>query len=331
MTSVTPDRALAVDTRPPGPVTTPDPQTAQTPRWLLEGEMAMCPCGCVGRRKKGSFVEKTLDGSAGLLRHVMFGQDVAQSPGFLQRVDPRVKLVSLLLLLVAAAVVRHISVLLTAYVLTLLVARASAVPVGFFVKRVWLFVPIFTGIVVIPATFSFITPGEIVVPLWTWNGQQVGITAQGLQAAGLIVSRVALSISLVVLLTITTPWVELLSALRALHVPRMFVLVVGMAYRYIFLLLGSVTDMYESRRARQVGAEKHDGASRAFVSSTAGALLSKSHQLSEEVHMAMVARGFRGDAKTLSGFDLRRADYVFLAVVVTVSAVIVLGDHLLGL
>ena len=310
--------------------TTPAAQRP-APQWLLDGSVAMCPCGCIGKRKKGSFIETTLDGSAGLMRQVMFGQDIAESPGLLQRIDPRIKLISLLVLLIAAALARHIPVLLLGYVITLFVARASAIPVGFFVKRVWLFVPIFTGIVVLPATFSFITPGDIVLPLWTWHGQPVGITAQGLQAAGLIVSRVALSISLVVLLTLTTPWVELLAALRALHVPRMFVLVVGMAYRYIFLLLGSVTDMYESRRARQVGAATHDKAARAFVSSTAGALLSKSHQLSEEVHMAMVSRGFRGDAKTLKAFAIDSSDYLFLAVVVAVSVLIVLFDRHLGL
>ena len=319
----------------PAPTVTDPPPTTQTttrtPTWLLQGEMAMCPCGCIGKRKKGSFVEKTLDGSAGLLRQVMFGQDIAERPGLLQRIDPRVKLLSLLALLIAASVVRNIEVLLAAYALTLVVAAVSNVPVWFFIKRVWLFVPIFTGIVVLPATLSIITPGEIVVPLWTWQGTQVGVTAQGLAAAGLIVSRVALSISLVVLLTLTTPWVELLAALRSLGVPRMFVLVVGMAYRYIFLLLGSITDMYESRRARTVGAVKHDKAAREFVSSTAGALLGKSHALSEEVHQAMTARGFRGDAKTLRVFALTGTDVVFSVVVLLVSFAVVFGDRLLGL
>jgi len=37
-------------------------------------------------------------------------------------------------------------------------ARGGArLPVGFFVKQVWLFVPIFTGIVVLPATLSWLT------------------------------------------------------------------------------------------------------------------------------------------------------------------------------
>lgn len=300
-----------------------------TPAWLLHDEVAACPCGTGGRRKKGSFVAKTLDGSAGLLRQVMYGDDIARSPGLLQRIDPRVKLVSLVVLLLAAALVRSIAVLLAAYLLTLVAARASAVPVRFFVRRVWLFVPIFTGIVVLPSTLSLVTPGEVVVPLWTWHGEQVGLTAQGLAAAGLIVSRVALSISLVVLVTLTTPWVELLAALRALGVPRMFVLVVGMAYRYVFLLLGSVTDMYESRRARQVGAVRHDKAARAFVGSTAGALVGKSHLLAEEVHQAMVARGFTGDARALRSFRLAARDGAFAAAVLVAALLVVVGDRAL--
>jgi cobalt ECF transporter T component CbiQ len=291
----------------------------------------LCPCGCIGKRRKGSFVERTLDGSAGLLRQVMFGEDIAERRGLLQRIDPRVKLLSLLVLLVAAALLRNIELLVVAYAATLAVASVSAVPVGFFVKRVWLFVPIFTGIVVLPATLSIITPGEIVVPLWTWQGNPVGITAQGLQAAGLIVTRVAVSISLVVLLTLTTPWVQLLAALRALGVPRMFVLVVGMAYRYIFLLLGSVTEMYESRRSRTVGTVKHDKAARSFVSSTAGALLGKSHTLSEEVHQAMMSRGFRGDAKSLHEFHLTKFDVGFFLVVAAVSVAVVVADLAVGL
>jgi cobalt/nickel transport system permease protein len=87
---------------------------AGTPSWLLQGELAMCPCGCIGKRKKGSFVEKTLTGGAGLLRQVMFSEDVAASPGLLQRLDPRVKLACLLVLLVATALVHNVVVLLAA-------------------------------------------------------------------------------------------------------------------------------------------------------------------------------------------------------------------------
>jgi cobalt/nickel transport system permease protein len=306
-------------------------RTAPTPKWLVTGELALCPCGCIGKRRKGSFVEKTLSGASNVMRSAMFGDDVAQQHGLLQRIDPRVKILAFFGLLIVTAFIRNIPALVTMYVATVLLAIVSALPLGFFIKRVWLFIPIFTGIIVIPAMFSFVTPGHIVLPLWHWNGHEVGITSQGLTGAGLLVMRVATSVSLIVLLTLTTPWTKLLAALRALYVPRIFILIIGMAYRYIFLLLNSVTDMYTARKARSVGNDQGDyKEGRRFVTATAGAIFGKAHTLSEEVHMAMVSRGYRGDAKTLSGFHVRATDIVFAFGCVVAAVLILGGDHLLG-
>jgi cobalt ECF transporter T component CbiQ len=296
---------------------------------LLSGEPGLCPCGCVGVRRKGSFVEKTLTAGADLLRQVMFADDVASQRGWLQRVDPRVKIAGLLALLVAAAFARHIETLAAMYAATLLLAASSRLPLGFFVKRVWLFVPLFTVVVVAPATLSVVTPGEIVLQLWTWQGTPHGLTAPGLYSAGLVVSRVAVSISLVALLTLTTPWNRLLAALRALGVPRMFVMITAMAYRFVFLLLGTLTQMYEARKARSLGRQAHDRAAREFVSASAGALFGKAHHLSEEVHQAMVARGYRGDATTLDDLRTGAVDAVFAAGVVVAVSLALGGDRFL--
>ena len=302
-----------------------------TPRWLVQGDLALCPCGCIGKRKKGSFVEKTLVGGAGLMRQAMFSDDVARQAGFLQRLDPRVKIVSLFALLLATAFLQHAWSLLAMYGVTIVLALVSGLPLGFFVKRVWLFIPIFTGIIVIPAMFSFITPGTIVVPLWHWNGNPVGLTSQGINGAVIIVLRVAASVSLVVLLTLTTPWVKLLAALRALFVPKIFILIIGMAYRYLFLLLNAVTDMYQARKARSIGNDQGDvREGRRFVSATAGALFGKSHALSEEVHQAMVSRGYTGNPRTLSVFRLRALDWAFAVASVAVMVIVIGGDRILG-
>jgi cobalt/nickel transport system permease protein len=301
-----------------------------TPAWLLRNEVGLCPCGCVGVRRKGSFVEKTLGGSADLLRQVMFSEDVAGQRGALQRLDPRVKAIGLLVLLVAVGLVHHVPVLVAAYGLTLVLAAMSGLPLGFFLKRVWLFVPIFTGIVVLPATLSIVTPGHVVWTLWHWHGTPQGFTAQGLTTAALVITRVATSVSLVVLLTLTTPWTRLLAALRALGVPRIFILIIGMAYRYIFLLLGTVTEMYEARKARSIAGASHDKGARRFVAASAGALFGKAHHLSEEVHQAMVARGYRGNARTLQTFRLRAVDGLAALVVVAAAVAIYGGDLYLG-
>ena len=301
-----------------------------TPAWLLRSEVGLCPCGCIGKRRKGTFLEKTTNGAAALLRQTMFSEDAAAEPGLLQRLDPRVKLATLLGLLVVTGFVRHVPVLLAMYALTLALAAASRLPVGFFVKRVWLFIPVFTGVVVLPATLNVVTHGHVVLALGTWFGHRVGVTGQGLAAAGLIVTRVATSISFVVLLTITTPWAKLLAALRALHAPRLLVLVLGMAYRYVFLLLGGVTDMYTAREARTVTRETDVTSGRAFVAASAGALFAKAHALSDEVHMAMLARGYSGDARTITAFRVALIDMEFALAALGAAVAAVGLDHALG-
>jgi cobalt ECF transporter T component CbiQ len=291
---------------------------------MLVSQPALCPCGCIGKRQKTNFVDRTIDGAAGTLRNALFATDTASRDGLLQRLDARAKLVSLLVLLLGVALVHHPLPLVVAYLVTLGLAVASRLSIGFFVKRVWLFVPIFTGIVVLPATFSFITPGPIVVPLGTWFGSPVGLTATGLTSAALIVLRVATSVSLVALLTLTTPWTSVLAALRSLFVPRMFVLVLGMSYRYVFHLLGSVTDMYAARKARTAGADLDATTQRAFVAASAGALFGKAHALSEEVHQSMVSRGYTGDARVLSGCRFRAVDALTI-VGALAGAVLLLG------
>ena len=301
-----------------------------TPAWLLEPEFGVCPCCSIGRRRRGSAVDKTIRGLTGVLRRALQSEELAARPGLLQRLDARVKLVATLALLVASGLVRHVPVLVALYVLTLALAAASRLPVGWFVKRVWLFVPIFTGVIVLPATFSFVTPGEVVLPLGQWFGHPVGITRQGLVGAGLIVCRVAVSISFVVLLTLTTSWSRLLAGLGTLKVPRLLVLVIGMAYRYLFVLLDGVADMYTARKARTISTA-NGRAGRMFVASSAGALFGKAHALSEEIYQAMLARGYRGEPRTLDRARLTLADAGVLVVCLVLVVAVVGGDRALGL
>ncbi len=280
-----------------------------TPEWLLQAEPGLCPCGCIGTRRRGSYLDKTVRAATGTLRAVLLNDDLARARGPLQRADPRAKLVAALVLLISVALVHRLGVLALAYAATLAGAAAARLPLGFFVKRVWLFVPLFTGVVVLPATLSIVTPGEIVVPLFG----DVGLTRQGLTGAGLITLRVAISISLVLLVTLTTRWTDVLAGLRALRVPRAFVLVAGMSYRYLLVLLDVVSDLHEARRSRVLAPRERSRSGRRFVASSAGVLLARTHELAIEVHQAMVARGFRGEVRTLDPPRLAARDLALLA------------------
>jgi len=116
----------------------------------------------------------------------------------------------------------------------------------------------------------------------------------------------------------------------ALRVPPVFVLVIGMAHRYVFALTTAVDEMFTARKARSIGPRGGARADRAFVAASAGALFGKAHALSEDVHQAMVARAYRGTPRTLSRTRLNSADLAWVGVCAATAILAVMGDRALG-
>jgi cobalt/nickel transport system permease protein len=88
--------------------------------------------------------------------------------------------------------------------------------------------------------------------------------------------------------------------------------------------------MYTARRARTVGAETDVRSGRRLVAGSAGALFGKAHALSEEVYLAMVARGYTGNVRTLANPRVRRTDVVWCAACGAVAVLVLWGDHVAG-
>jgi cobalt ECF transporter T component CbiQ len=298
-----------------------------TPGWLVRPEIGMCPCGRSGRRRRGGYLTASLDGIAARLHLSLGADELAAVPGWLQRLDPRPKLVGALALLVAVGFARQTTTLLLIAGVVAAAAATSRIPLGRFLRRVWLTVPLFTAFIALPAMLDVVTPGPVLVQLGTWFGHPLSITAPGVAGAVRLVARTGASVSVVLVLTMTTPWHRLLAALGRLHVPTMFVVVLSMAWRYVFLLTGTVTDLFVARRARGAGATRgRDGArqGRTVVAATAGTTLSRSHQLSGDVYLAMVARGYTGPIHTRAEPARTPLDAV-VAVVAIASACLTLG------
>ncbi len=266
-----------------------------------------------GRGARRSVIERTLAGLAQALEQSLFAENIARQPGLLQALDPRIKIISILALLIAVGLSRSLPVLLGLYGVALVLAWRSAVPMGFFIKRVWLFMPFFTGIIALPA--FFVTPGPplVMLPLG------LTITRTGALTALFLLLRVSTSVSLGVLLMLTTAWPTLLKALSVLRVPDGFILILGMTYRYIYLLLRTAEDMFLSRKSRVVG-RMSSAEERHVVAASAGTLLNKTLHLSGEVYLAMQSRGYRGQARTLDAFRMRALDWAWGAAIAAVVA-----------
>jgi cobalt ECF transporter T component CbiQ len=260
-------------------------------------------------------MEHTLRGITETLERALFAEEISGKPGLFQSLDPRVKVLAVLALLIAVSFSRSLLVIAAIYILTLGLALFSSISADFFIKRVWLALPFFTGMIILPALF--ITPGPALVRLV--------ITSTGAISSLFLLLRVSSSVSLTLLLILTTPWNTVLSALTVLRIPDVFILILGMTYRYIYLLLHTANDMFLSRKSRVVG--RMDAAEdRRMLAAISGALLSKSLNMSSEVYLAMQSRGFRGAIVTLKPFKMQNRDWFWLITLLLLAvAAIFLG------
>jgi cobalt/nickel transport system permease protein len=252
------------------------------------------------------FIETTLQGFARALSRSLASEQVSRSPGLLQSLDPRTRVVGTFMLVVAVVLSRRISIIGSLFIVAVLLAIGSEISLVSLLKRVWLVILAFTGLIAIPALF--ITPGDSVFTLPIFR---VSVTAQGLSTAALLVLRVETAVTLTTVLVLCTPWNRILKSLRWLRLPAEVVTMVAMTHRYIFLLIETANQMFESRKSRTVGdwssAEKRRAATR-----TAGVLLSKSIDLSHDVYLAMLSRGFQGEVQLLTNFQMKARDYLAL-------------------
>ena len=269
----------------------------------------------------GRFLERSVASLSETIERDMQQEELASSGGYLQRLDPRVKVIGALAFVLAAGLVRHLPVLVGVYVVVVGIGLLAGLPAGTLVRRVWLTLPFFTAMVAVPAIFSFVTPGQPLVSIGP-----VAITAPGVRTALTLVFRVVASVTAVLLLVVTTRWPTLLRALRSLRVPIVITLILSMTYRYIFLLARVANSMFLARRSRTIG--RIDGrGNRGFLGATAGLLIGKSYHLSNEVYLAMLSRGYSGEPVTLEIFSLRRGDVVALVGVLLVAVLFVVADR----
>lgn len=266
------------------------------------------------KKRKGNFVGRSLQSIIRKGEQALFAEEIARADGFLQKLDPRVKIVGLLTLIIAVTTARNFFSILFVFAVAVLLALASRIPVKVLASRAWLPAILFTATVALPVLF--ITPGDALVRLPFLN---LSVTTQGLTSAFYLISRVETTVTLSILLVLSTLWTHVLKALRVLRVPVVFVVILGMTYRYIFVMMETARNMFEARQSRLVGTLSQSE-SRRVAAQSVGVLLTKSFYLNSEVYLAMQSRGFRGEVYTLDEFAMRPKDWLALAFFLIVAA-----------
>jgi cobalt/nickel transport system permease protein len=298
-------------------------RTAAVPAWLMTSNTPV-EAPAARSRERTPFLERTLAELAGAAATAMPTQASASTDGFLQRRDPRSKIVCLLGLIAAAAFLRNWLPLLALYGITLGLALASRLPLKTLLKRAWLAVPVFVGAVTLPAALSSVTPG---VPLMVLSHHPyLAVTQAGMGVVALLTLRVGIAVTLGMLLTQTTRWNDLIRGLQMLPIPGIFLVILSMTYRYLTVLLHSAAEMFVARRSRSI-TRITAGDGRRFVGGSIGALFGKTMALSDEVHNAMISRGYRGEAVALTVLRWRAADTAWTVATVLLISILIGMQH----
>lgn len=260
--------------------------------------------------KNNNFIERSLTGALSFLKESVFADEYAAKEGFLQSLDPRIKVIIFILFILAILFTGSIAISICLYAVCLILAYFSKVNMGFFLKRTWIFIPLFSLFIAIPALFSVFTPGE---SLYTIHmiGVQLIITRPGLWGAALFVTRVIASVSFAVLLSLTTRHFALLKVLRIFGIPQIFVMTLGMCYRYTYLFLEAVENTYLAIKSR-VGPRLRYKKGRQIVAWNIAALWHRSYHFNEAVYKAMLSRGYTGEPVILDAFKTKLRDWIWL-------------------
>lgn len=279
-----------------------------------------------GRRGGGrSFARKAADSLTHAVMEVLENEEIAARPGLLQGLDPRVKLLSLLLFAVTASLVHTVAVLVGLVTLTLLLAAASRVSAWAFARKVWSSAGLLVLLLALPSATELITPGSVVVPLGP-----LSLTSAGLWGAATLVARVVAAAGFALLVVWTMRWTDLLRALSAMRLPGVVVATLAMAQKQIITLLRTVEQIHLARESRTL----HRGTAaenRFWVTGRIAFVLRKSLKTADDVYDAMLSRGFDGSVRSITRLRMGAKDYAWSCAAAALCAAVILIDRLVAM
>ncbi|MGQ9812640.1 MAG: energy-coupling factor transporter transmembrane component T family protein, partial [Dissulfurimicrobium sp.] len=191
-------------------------------------------------------------------------------------------------------------------------------PIAFY-KRILVFGFMFGFLIALPSAFNVIRSGEVVLPIlkfsrpydiWIYHIPQiVGVTREGISGVIVLSLRVINSISVSFLVIYTTPFHEIIKALKLFKIPDAMLMIIILSYNYIFIFNKTIEEIYLAKRARTL-IKNNNKEARKWVAGRIVFIFHKTQQRYEDIFKAMLSKGFTGKIK-LYGFKKNNIyDYV---------------------
>jgi len=220
----------------------------------------------------------------------------------LHRLDPRAKLITTLLFIVAVVSFDKYTLLsfVPFFIYPMVMISAGGLPVGYFLKKVIQVSPF----AILVGIFNPLIDREIILHLGT-----IGISGGWISFLSILL-RFFLTVTAALILISLTGFNTVCEALNRLGVPRPFVVQLLFFYRYIFVLVDEAERMERARSLRSFSSRSRPF--RVFIS-IIGHMLLRSFDRAERIYHAMRCRGFEGHIPMRREIKMHWNDLGFMA------------------
>jgi energy-coupling factor transporter transmembrane protein EcfT len=100
-------------------------------------------------------------------------------------------------------------------------------------------------------------------------------------------------------------------------------MILGMTYRYVYVLVGIARDMSFALKSRTLRPERSADV-REWLGATIGVLFRRSMNMSELVNLAMISRGYDGKVRKVSRFRAQAFDWAFLVFLIGIGVILLM-------
>ncbi len=239
----------------------------------------------------------------------MIEEPFARGSSALHVIDPRVKMFFALMLSIIIAVTHKMPVAAYGLVLAVSLVIISRIMLKLLLSRI-VIANIF--IVFLWLILPFSIPGKTAFEI-------AGLTAshEGLLYTMIITIKCNAIILLNITMLSTSSISDLVHALRHFRIPDKLIHIFFFLFRYANVMVGEYDVLQRTLKVRGFTPNTSAHTYRTY-GAVIGTLLVRGHDRSEQIHRAMVCRGFRGKYWLLDHFVMKQQDYIAACMLVVI-------------
>jgi cobalt/nickel transport system permease protein len=239
----------------------------------------------------------------------------------LKKVNPTEKFIfSIVTMLVCISLNNIINSIIILLLMSLITVIFGKIPFEIYIKMLLLPVA-FLIISVLTIAINVVESSPNVIFSFSIYNIKLGCTYDSVLIATRLFFKSIASVSCLYFLTFNTPVFEVLSVLRKLKVPKLFVELMGLIYRFIFVLLDTANMIFISQNSRLGYSTVKIGFG--SLGKLITTLFISAYKRSQDIYDAMEARCYDGDINLLENNYKYSYKNIILIVVIEILLIIV--------